>query len=188
MPFFWCSTWIKATCNSSAEAEVYALSECTRVAVHFKWICDELKIACPDRIPIHCDAMAAIGFFKNLGGQSQSKLKHIDLRAKWVVDMRESAKVIDLKHIAGTANPANFFTKVLGPVDFRRESVQLMSAVDVPENMIALLTPEKQKKAKAKAIPRGMEIQDDGSQGGMSPDLIKDFQEGTMVPRSLIVS
>jgi hypothetical protein len=96
--------------------------------------------------------------------------------------MRESAKVIDLKHIAGTANPANFFTKVLGPVDFRRESVQLMSAVDVPENMTVLLTPEvKQRKAKAKAIPRGMEIQDGESQGGMSPVL----QEGTMVLGSL---
>ncbi len=96
--------------------------------------------------------------------------------------MRESDKVIDLQHIAGTANPANFFTKVLGPVDFRRESVQLMSAVDVPENMIVLLTPElKQKKAKAKAIPRGMEIQDGESQGEMSLVLPK----GTMVLGSL---
>jgi hypothetical protein len=159
------------------------------VAVHFKWICDELKIACPDRIPIYCDAMAAIGFFKNLRGQSQSKLKHLDLRATWVVDMRESAKVIDLKHIAGTANPANFFTKVLGPVDFRRESVHLMSAVDVPENMIVLLTPEaKQKRAKVKAIPRGMEIQGEESQDRMSPVPIKDYKEGTMVPRGLSVS
>ena len=52
MPFHWASSWIKATCNSSAEAEVYALSECTRIAVHFKWVCQELLIDVPNQIPI----------------------------------------------------------------------------------------------------------------------------------------
>jgi len=139
MPFFWNSSWIRATCTSSGEAEVYALSECTKVAVHFKWICQELQIKTPDRIPIFCDAEAAIGFFKNLGGVSQSKLKHIDLRSEWVKEMRDSAKLVSVQHIAGVDNPANFFTKVLSATEFKKEGAALMSTVDIPESMNVVL-------------------------------------------------
>jgi hypothetical protein len=143
MPFHWNSSWIKAVCNSSGEAEVYALSECVKMAVHFRWVCEELKIDSPERIPIYCDAEAAMGFFKNLGGVSQSRLKHIDLRATWVMEMRDSAKLVELLHIPGVDNPANFFTKVLGATDFRKESDHLMATTDIPEGMSSLMKPKK---------------------------------------------
>ncbi len=139
MPFFWNSSWIKATCTSSGEAEVYALSECTKAAVHFKWVCQELKIDVPDQIPIYCDAEAAIGFFKNLGGATQSKLKHIDLRSEWVREMRDSANIVSVQHIAGVDNPANFFTKVLSAAEFKKEGAQLMATVDIPDTMTEVL-------------------------------------------------
>jgi hypothetical protein len=59
MPFYWAPSWIKATCNSFVEAEVYALSECTRIAVNFKWVCQELLTDAPSQIPIDCDTTAA---------------------------------------------------------------------------------------------------------------------------------
>jgi hypothetical protein len=160
MPFYWASSWIKATCNSSAEAEVYALSECTRMAVHFKWVCQELHIETPEQVPIYCDATAAIGFFKNLGGQTQSKLKHIDLRAQWVQEMRDSAGNIKLEHIPGVDNPANFFTKVLGPIEFARESTHLMGTVELPQAMVELNQQKKSANPKSKTVfqPGGMEI------------------------------
>ena len=139
MPFYWNSSWIKATCTSSAEAEVYALSECVKVAVHFKWICEELNIPAPAKIPIFCDALAAIGFFKNLGGVTQSKLKHIDLRAQWVTEMRDSKNYIELKHIPGVDNPADFFTKVLTPIEFKRGGEALMSKVELPASLDKVL-------------------------------------------------
>jgi hypothetical protein len=147
MPFDWNSSWIKATCTSSGEAEVYALSECVKIALHFHWICDELKIPSPASIPIHCDAEAALGFYKNLGGATQSRLKHIDLRSQWVCDMRDSKDIVLVQHIAGVENPANFFTKVLGPTEFRRESADFMSTTDVPDSMMEAMKPTRRHSA-----------------------------------------
>jgi hypothetical protein len=93
-------------------------------------VCEELGIKAPDRIPVYNDAEAALGFFKNLGGASQSRLKHIDLRADWVTEMRDSAKLV---HIPGSENPANFLTKVLGATEFRRESEHLVATTDILE-------------------------------------------------------
>jgi hypothetical protein len=112
---------------------VYALSECIKCALHFNFVCDELGIACPAKTPVWCDATAAIGFMQNLGGPSQSKLKHLDLRLNWLCQEMDA---IDLKHIKGTKNPANFLTKVLSPTEFEREGDHLMETVELPESVI----------------------------------------------------
>lgn len=132
MPILWTSAWIKAVCLSSAEAEVYALAEAAKVAQHLKWICQELRIPVHDQVPIHVDASAAIGFAANLGGTTQSRLKHIDLRRGFVEQLRDS-KDIEIRKIDGTLNPANFFTKVLQGTEFQRESQDLMDTVKLPE-------------------------------------------------------
>jgi hypothetical protein len=138
MAIFWLSAWIKAICLSSAEAEVYALGEAAKVAVHLKWICQELKIAVTDRVPIYCDATAAMSFASNLGGTSQSKLKHIDLRRAFVEQLRDTSEIEVLK-ILGTENPANFFTKVLSGAEFKRESDPLMDRVELGVKMKGML-------------------------------------------------
>ena len=134
MPILWSSTWIKAICLSSAEAEVYAMSEAAKVAQHLKWVCQELHIEVSDKVPIHVDASAAIAFAENLGGVSQSRLKHIDLRQGFVQQLRDKGE-IEIRKIDGTANPANFFTKVLQGIDFKREGEQLMGRVKLSAGM-----------------------------------------------------
>jgi hypothetical protein len=138
MPIFWQSAWIKAVCLSSAEAEVYALAEAFKIALHLKWICQELSIPVADTVPVHCDATAAIAFANNLGGTSQSKLKHIDLRRAFVEQLRDASEA-EIVKILGTVNPANFFTKVLSAAEFKREGEKLMDRVALPKAMEELL-------------------------------------------------
>lgn len=87
-------------------------------------------------------------------------MKHIDLRAQWVLDMRDSAENISLHHIAGVDNPANFFTKVLGPIDFQKESEHLMSTVELSEKMREAMKPKQKDQGKktVKFHSGGMEI------------------------------
>ena len=134
MTIHWISTWMKAICLSSAEAEVYALSEAVKLALHLKWVCQELNIPIADRIPIHVDASAAISFAENVGGVSQTRLKHIDLREAWVEQIKGN-KEIELRKIDGKINPANFLTKILGATQFREEGADLMDRVKLSEAM-----------------------------------------------------
>jgi hypothetical protein len=62
--------------------------------------------------------------------------------------MRDSSEIMLVQHIVGTDNPANFFTKVLGPSEFRRESANLMSTTDVPESMMEAMGTSKMLDAK----------------------------------------
>ena len=133
MPFFWKSTWIKAIVTSTAESEVYALVECVKWVLHFNHVCEELGIHLEAKTPVWCDATAAIAFLKNIGGPSQSKLKHIDLRLSF---LGQNMDRIDLNHIDGLQNHANFLTKVLSPIDFEKEGEHLMSEVELPSSVI----------------------------------------------------
>ena len=112
---------------------MYALAECVKCAIHFNHICDELGIDRPVKTPIWCDATAAIAFMKNLGGTSQTKLKHLDLRKDW---LNQETDKVEIGHIDGKRNPANFFTKVLSPTEFAREGENLMGTIDVPESVL----------------------------------------------------
>jgi hypothetical protein len=85
-PVLWKSASIKATCQSSGEAEVYALSEAIRHALDMKYVGEELTISMPEKPTIHCDASAAIGFADCVEGVG--RMKHIDLRECWVQEMR----------------------------------------------------------------------------------------------------
>ena len=138
MVVFWHSAWIKAICLSSAEAEVYALGEAAKIAVHLKWICQELHIDVARQVTIRCDATAAMSFASNLGGASQSKPKHIDLRRGFVEQLRDTSE-IEIVKILGTVNPANFFTKVLSASEFKREGDPLMGKVELGKAMTEML-------------------------------------------------
>jgi hypothetical protein len=79
-----------------------------------------------------------MSFASNLGGTSQSKLKHIDLRRAFVSQLRDTSEIEVLK-ILGTENPANFFTKVLSGAEFKREGGPLMDRVELPTKMREML-------------------------------------------------
>ena len=113
---------IKSTCRSSGEAEVYALSEAIRHALHMKYVGEELTIRMPERPVVNCDASAAIGFADCVEGVG--RMKHIDLREQWVQQMRlnDTVKV----KCDGTANKADQMTKVLPLNAFKDEEAKLM--------------------------------------------------------------
>ena len=48
-------------------------------------------------------------------------MKHIDIRAAWVQQIRDKEQIKILK-IAGTKNPADFFTKLMTNAEFARTS------------------------------------------------------------------
>ena len=56
---------------------------------------------------------------------SATRLKHIDLRAAWVRQMRDRS-VCEFVKIAGTENPADFFTKLLPGTAFAEAAKTIM--------------------------------------------------------------
>ena len=53
-------------------------------------------------------------------------MKHIDIRAAWVQQIRDKEQIQILK-IAGTNNPADFSTKLMTNIEFNRASAGLTS-------------------------------------------------------------
>jgi len=56
-------------------------------------------------------------------------MKHVDLRQTWVRELRTSGDVEFCK-VPGTENKADFFTKILSPIEFERMEERLMPRVD----------------------------------------------------------
>ncbi len=83
-----------------------------------RYIGEELGIEMPAKIPVLVDAAAAMAFAENTLGVG--RMKHLDLRAAWVQEMK-TCGLIALTKVAGTENDADFFTKVLPAGDFQRE-------------------------------------------------------------------
>ena len=124
MPVDWCSTKQLCIATSSADAESRALSTSIQRGLHTQYLAEELALHIEPTLPVYVDAAAAIGFARNNGGTS--KMKHIDIRAAWVQQIRDKEQIKILK-IAGTKNPADFFTKLLTNIEFDRASAGLAS-------------------------------------------------------------
>ena len=122
MPVDWCSSKQLCIATSSADAESRALSTSIQRGLHTQYLAEELGLQLEPMLPIFVDANAAIGFARNNGGTS--KMKHIDIRAAWVQQIRDK-KQIQIQKIAGTKNPADFFTKLMTNVEFKRASAGL---------------------------------------------------------------
>lgn len=71
---------------------------------------EEMKIKVPKPLIIFTDSSGAIGYARNNGGAG--KMKHIDIRSAWVQQLRNAGE-IELQHVPGTENKADFFTKIL---------------------------------------------------------------------------
>ena len=124
MPVDWCSTKQLCIATSSADAESRALSTSIQRGLHTQYLAEELALHIEPTLPVYVDAAAAIGFARNNGGTS--KMKHIDIRAAWVQQIRDKEQIKILK-IAGTKNPADFFTKLLTNIEFDKASAGLAS-------------------------------------------------------------
>jgi len=112
--------------TSSAESEVYAAADAAKLAKHFLYICQETDITHPEKVLIHIDAGAAMGFIHNTG--TIGRMKHIDLRSSWMEVLR-CRKELDWVRIPGEQNEADFFTKVLTGKKFKEGQDLMMKAL-----------------------------------------------------------
>jgi hypothetical protein len=113
----WVTKFIDGVVCSSAEAELHGLSEGVKQAIHLRNVGEELGIPMPDTVPVMVDASAAKSFAEDTLGVG--RMKHLDLRAAWIREMKDS-KVVEFIKVDGTVNLADFFTKIL-PVTKHQE-------------------------------------------------------------------
>lgn len=111
------TAWVGVV-TSSGYAETLALSDALRKAMYIKYIGEELGMKMPDVITIHCDATVAISFAAGVG--APTTMRHIDLRAGWVNDLR-NRKIVKTEKIDGKINPSDFMTKILSPSEYKRQ-------------------------------------------------------------------
>lgn len=86
--------------------------------MYIKYIGEELGMVVPEVITIQVDATVAISFAAGVG--APTTMRHIDLRAGWVNELR-NRKIMQTVKIDGKINPADFMTKVLSPSEFKRQ-------------------------------------------------------------------
>ena len=102
--------------TASGEAELYAAADAVKASQHLRYVGEELSIKMGRIIVMLVDATAAIG--KVQGPRGGGKMKHIDLRADWINELRDMSICI-LEKVPGEENLADGFTKLLGRNMFR---------------------------------------------------------------------
>ena len=111
---------------SSGEAEIFALSEAIRQALHLRYIGEEVGLDMPAKIPVMVDAAAALALAENTMGVG--RMKHLDLRTAWIQEMKNCGK-IQLIKVDGTSNDADFFTKILPAGEFRDAANSMIQVI-----------------------------------------------------------
>ena len=107
---------ITPPCISVGEAETYAASNAIMEFMHISYIANEMKLTSfPKPMVINMDSTVAEAFMKN--NSLKSKMKHIDVRQKWVQLIRDASIAIP-KHCDGTENLSDWFTKILSRAKF----------------------------------------------------------------------
>ena len=120
-----------STALSSCEAETVAMGSAAQELVALR----SILLGWDSQLKGHPISSAtdngAISFAKD-GGQ-YSKMKHINLREHFLRDLVKSNEIVP-KHINTACNPADVFTKALGPVKFRqhRDFLNIVSRSSIP--------------------------------------------------------
>ena len=133
-PVSWASKKQKSVATSTTEAEYMALSECSRQALWFKHLFEELgyptyamdandllSLRTPDneqaKIELKGDNMASLKLVKN--NQVCGRLKHIDVAYHFIRNLQQDGQ-IDVSYISTDDMIADGLTKPLGKVKFQR--------------------------------------------------------------------
>lgn len=109
-PLHWTSKRQTITARSSAESEIYATNECTKSLIHIRHILQELHLEqalMPAPTTIFNDNSACVQWSHNM---TTKGLRHIQIRENAVREAVQK-RLILLKHIAGSANISDLFTK-----------------------------------------------------------------------------
>ena len=124
-PIHWRSNKQPITTDSSAAAEVYALSQAVKEARYFVWKADEMGLRVPKVIKMLVDNAQAISFQHRTC--PHTKLKGVfDLRWDWVKDLQQDGDLVTA-HIKTHDNVADLLTKCHQSSEFNR-LVQLSQA------------------------------------------------------------
>ena len=109
-PIHWVSKGQTITDRSTAEAEIYATDECTKVLQYLRNILDELGLTdevMPGPTTIYNDNAACVAWSHSL---STKGLRHIQIRENAVREEVQAGRIL-VKHIAGILNISDLFTK-----------------------------------------------------------------------------
>ena len=118
IPIHWKSNKQPTTTDSSAAAEIYALSQAYKEARYFSWKCAEMGMLVPDVVCMEVDNTQAISFQHKTC--PHTKLKGVfDLRWDWVADLQKTGEV-NTVHVDTQFNMADLLTKCLNNDDFNR--------------------------------------------------------------------
>ena len=110
-PILWTAVYQQFVVLSVAEAELAALCRTAKEVVWLRRILADLGFPQSGPTAIHCDNTAAITLASN-NIATRPRTKHILRRFRFIKELIENKTVRCIK-IAGKANPADFFTKVL---------------------------------------------------------------------------
>ena len=117
VPIRWRSKKQPKTSRSSAEAEIYALSETVGETRHLGWKMREFGIDINEPYTVYVDNEQCISFTNNI--TVNPKLRNtFNLKDKWIKELKND-NIINVKHINGARNPADILTKVLPAYKFR---------------------------------------------------------------------
>ena len=108
-PISWCSKLQNCVSTSTAEAEYYSLSECSKQCIWYMSFLNELGFNI-ETIEINTDNKAAIFISEN--NLINQKTKHIDIRYHYIRELISNNK-IKLKYIESKNNIADGLTKYL---------------------------------------------------------------------------
>ena len=120
-----------STALSSCEAETVAMGQAAQELIALRSTLEELGVPVEGPCDLHCDNTGAIFFAK--GGGQYSKMKHINLREHFLRELVQRGQILP-RHINTANNPADIFTKALGPIKFRlhRDSLNVVSRGSIP--------------------------------------------------------
>ena len=112
-PIAWSSKQQSIVALSSCEAEYVACTHSARQIIWLRSIFSELGFPQSHATVLFCDNQGTVTCSHD--PHNHSRMKHIDIRAHFVRDC-VNRRIIDIKHIPGTQNSADLFTKPLEKV------------------------------------------------------------------------
>ena len=130
-PIRWKSKKQPKTSNSSAEAEIYALSQTIGETRHLGWKMLEFGMNIKEPYDIYVDNKQSISFSKNITVNSKLRTT-FNLKDKRIQEMRDD-KIINAKYVLGIENPADLLTKVQ-PAYKHKILMKLISKVRIKTN------------------------------------------------------
>jgi hypothetical protein len=131
----WSSRRQRCVSLSTCEAELYALSECTReISALRSLLCDILM---PDQAqqmipdsqpptPIYVDNTAAVALVHGDAHVLRERSRHVAVRCSFVREQITATRV-NVQHIRSREMLADILTKVLGRVEFQRQAGRLVN-------------------------------------------------------------